>query len=149
MCFWPYLNILSIKMTIFCALCAHLLRNYTQYLTVSSCFRRVFCEMFHFYTSYSYNVIHFRIDVHDGEPRDVMMLAEGVNISISTHNLCPHPYRRPWLSVAILIITFIYLIMMHYLILYRSDCVSGTDWYCEIRQCSGSRNSLVFYVVIW
>ena len=47
----------SIKMTIFRALRAHLLLNYTQYLAVSSCFRRVFHEMCYFYTSYSYNVI--------------------------------------------------------------------------------------------
>ena len=42
----------------------------------------------------------FRIDVHDGEPRDVMMLAEGVKISISTQNVCPSPLtmeRRPWI----------------------------------------------------
>ena len=55
-----------------------------HFARISSMFLNFNCQMCVF------PLIQFRIDVPD-ERRDVMVLAEGVKISISTHNLCPPP----------------------------------------------------------
>ena len=97
-------KILSIKMINFRA---HWL-GCSQYLTVWPCFRPVLREFDHFYTSdwpslhilrafrqYFYIFFVFPlIQFRNARPlRETMVLTEGVNISISTHNWCPPPWR--------------------------------------------------------